>query len=433
MRLGWLGVLVAAAALIPAGTAAAGTYYVATGGDDAGPGTQAKPWKTLQHAAEKVQPGDVVRIAAGEYRGFELETSGKAGAEIAFVGAPGATITSGNARNDGINLEGQEGHRLAYVRIEGLTVTGVKRHGIRAVWCSHVTVRGNKIDRNGYFGIFTGFCDDLLIEKNEVSRSPAEHGIYVSNSGDRPVIRNNHIWDNGRAGIHMNGDAEMKPGDGIISGALVEGNIIHGNGRNGASGINCDGVQASVFRNNLLYDNHASGISIYSEDGGGPSTGNLVVNNTVVMADDGRWALNVQNGSVKNRFVNNILIQPREDRGAFDLCDTCVAGTVSDHNLGIGRFSLDEEHIDLAAWRKKTGQDAHFVETTAAALFTKSPGTTPADFCPRAGSPAIDAGVAAGAPSVDLLGTRRPQGKAVDIGALEAPAATARPRKARLR
>ena len=39
--------------------------------------------------------------------------------------------------------------------------------------------------------------------------------------------------------------------DGIISGALVENNVIYNNGLGGGSGINCDGVQNSVIRNNL--------------------------------------------------------------------------------------------------------------------------------------------------------------------------------------
>jgi len=62
-----------------------------------------------------------------------------------------------------------------------------------------------------------------------MSRSQAEHGIYVGNSGDRPVIRRNVVWGNNANGIHMNGDLSQG-GDGIISGAIVEGNIIHDNG-----------------------------------------------------------------------------------------------------------------------------------------------------------------------------------------------------------
>jgi leucyl-tRNA synthetase len=44
-------------------------------------------------------------------------------------------------------------------------------------------------DQCGTWGLFTGFVDDLLIEDNEASRSAQQHGIYVSNSGDRPVVR----------------------------------------------------------------------------------------------------------------------------------------------------------------------------------------------------------------------------------------------------
>ena len=55
----------------------------------------------------------------------------------------------------------------------------------------------------------------------------------------------------------MNGDVSLG-GDGIISNALVENNVIYDNGLGGGSGINCDGVQDSVIRNNLIYNAHAS-------------------------------------------------------------------------------------------------------------------------------------------------------------------------------
>src|SRR4051812_16002194 len=77
-------------------------------------------------------------------------------------------------------------------------------------------------DQNGVWGIFSGFSDDLLIENNTASRSVNQHGIYVSNSGDRPIIRNNTLWGNHDCGIHMNDDV-TQGGDGIISNALVEG------------------------------------------------------------------------------------------------------------------------------------------------------------------------------------------------------------------
>ena len=407
--------LLVVAALLPAGAVAAETYHIAPGGNDANDGSAGSPWRTLQHAADTVAAGDTVQVAAGSYAGFVMETDGRAGAEIAFVGAAGARITSSApAGEDGINLEG-----ASFIRVEGFTVTGATRDGIRAVTCEHVTIRNNVVVANGFFGIFTGFCDDLLIENNEVARQPTEHGVYVSNSGDRPVLRNNVIYSNAKAGIHMNGDVTLG-GDGIISDAVVELNNIYDNGGNGgASGINCDGVQDSIFRNNLLFANHASGISLYREDGGGASTGNLVVNNTIVMASDGRWAINVQNASGRNRYRNNILLSANSRTGAFDMSADSVTGTVSDHNAGVGRFSLAETEINLAAWRSMTGLDGDYAETTEAAIFTTVPGQAPADFVPRAGGPAVDHGTATDAPPMDLAGNARPQGDSVDLGALE--------------
>src|SRR5438477_84620 len=84
----------------------------------------------------------------------------------------------------------------------------------RAVTDDHVTIRGNTCDNNSTWGIFTAFSNDVLIENNVASRSQTQHGIYVSNSGDRPVVRGNTIWGNYACGIHMNGDATMG-GDGI--------------------------------------------------------------------------------------------------------------------------------------------------------------------------------------------------------------------------
>src|SRR5207245_4239979 len=113
-------------------------------------------------------------------------------------------------------------------------------------------------------------------------------------------------FGNYQAGIHMNGDLS-EGGTGLITGALVEDNIIHDNGAGGASGINCDGVQSSVIQNNLLYNNHASGISLYDINAAAGAINNLVVNNTILMASNARWAINIQNASTGNTLFNNIL------------------------------------------------------------------------------------------------------------------------------
>ena len=57
---------------------------------DTNPGTIAKPFVTVQKAADLVQPGDTVRLKAGVYRQqFVLKTSGTEKAPITFEAAPG--------------------------------------------------------------------------------------------------------------------------------------------------------------------------------------------------------------------------------------------------------------------------------------------------------------------------------------------------------
>jgi len=335
-----------------AGAAPLRTFYVDPAGNDSAAGSSTSPWRTLQKAANTVRAGDLVIVRAGHYAGLYLTTSGTATDPITFRGDPGAIVDSQNPTTpDGINLEG-----ASYVVIESFTVTGVPRAGIRAVLNHHVTIRGNTGDLNGRWGILTGFSDDLLIENNVMSRSQAEHGIYVGNSGDRPVIRRNVVWGNRANGIHMNGDLSQG-GDGIISGAVVEANTIYDNGLGGGSGINCDGVQSSIIRNNLLYNNHASGISLYQIDGGQPARNNQVLHNTIVMASDARWAINIQNASTGNVVRNNILYNQHSFRGSVAISADSLTGFVSDTNVLMDRLSTDggDTRLTLLAQRHRPG------------------------------------------------------------------------------
>lgn len=73
------------------------TYVVSPGGDDANPGTEARPWRTLQKAASSVGPGDTVRIQAGEYfieSGWRVSRAGTPESPITYRGEGEARITS---------------------------------------------------------------------------------------------------------------------------------------------------------------------------------------------------------------------------------------------------------------------------------------------------------------------------------------------------
>lgn len=409
-RRGWL---VGCLMLALAGASHAEDYWVSPDGDDGDDGlTEETAWETLIHAANEVGPGDTVHVLDGDYQGFYLETSGTSGQPITFVAeGDDVRIVEDNPETpDGINLEG-----ASWVVIDGFVVDNRTRTGIRAVLADHVTVRNCRLGYNGRWGILTGFVDDFLAEGNEAHHSQIEHGIYVSNSADRPTVRNNVVYSNSGNGLHFNGDASLG-GDGLIEEALVEGNVIYDNGETGGSAINMDGGVNGVIRNNVVYDNHASGISLYRIDGGAGASGNLVVNNTIVQAADGRWAVNIRDGSTNNVVRNNVLYNYHPSRGAISIDAASRPGFVEDHNAVIGRFSTNggSSTITLAAWQA-LGYGADTFATTPADLFVASG----VDFHLLADAPAVNAGSSVGAPSFDIEGRARPVGAAFDIGAYE--------------
>ncbi len=414
--------------LLAALASEATTYHVSSFGNDANNGlSQGSAFATIQHGADLAVAGDSVLVYPGNYQGFAaMDNSGSAGAPIVFLGVgEGVSITSPCTYNDqdGINVE-----NVSWVVVEGFTVNDMPRTGIRTALSDHVSIRYNSCHSNYKWGILCGFAEHVLIEHNSCSGSEDEHGIYFSNSADDPIIRYNHCFDNIANGIHMNGD-ESLGGDGIISNAQVYGNIIHGNGVNGGSGINCDGVVNSVLYNNLLYDNHASGISLYRIDAGAASTNNKVFNNTIINAADARWCVNITEGCTGNQVLNNILINQHPFRGSIVIADDALDGFVSDHNLVVESLSPDGDAtiMDLAEWQA-LGYDGNSQAADPQSVLFVAPQS--GDFHPlNAVAQMVDAGTSAVSSVVtgDLEGTARPQGMAYDIGCYEADFTTAVP------
>jgi parallel beta-helix repeat protein len=411
----------------------AATYYVATNGQDSNTGSSLTPWLTLQHAVETIAPGDTILVRAGTYAGCRIRNSGQQTAPKTLMSeTPGAAVivTPGpqNSHSSLIEIENGSGSNVTDWIIDGFEVSGSPHHGVDIRITDRITVRNCYVHDSSPSGtgtgIFLAFSDHPTIENNESSDN-TEHGIYQSNSGDHPIIRGNTVHHNGGAGVHMNGDVSQKPGDGIISFAVVENNTIFENGRNGASGINADGVDDSIFRNNLLYNNHASGISLFSADGAHGSSRNKVYNNTIVQASDGRWCINIAKSAkgrasaTGNIVQNNVISTERPDKGSIAVYSTAAGVLSSDHNVVVNRFSTTggtSVTSTLAQWQA-LGYDVHSMISTPAALFV-DPASE--DYHLKFGSPAGNAGTNL-APDVttDLDGIARPQGGAFDIGGYE--------------
>jgi len=181
-----------------------------------------------------------------------------------------------------------------------------------------------------------------------------------------------------------------------------------------------DGVTATIVRNNLLYENHAGGISIFQENGAVCSQEIQLLNNTIVQAEDGRWAINISDdGCINNKIFNNIILTFHDWRGSIVIPTSPLGGFESDYNVIMDRFSADDDNsvITLSEWQA-LGYDSHSIIASPAEVFAG-----PNEYRLHPTSPALDAGLTLPSVNADIEGRSRPQGVAYDIGAYEFPGA----------
>lgn len=128
------------------------THYVATTGNDAGPGTQAAPWRTIQRAVgtgSPVGPGAMVCVAPGTYReNVVFGVSGVAGAPITLMGQSGIAPGPGPVI-DGTRTEESYGecppaltiHQSSFIRVTNLNITHRGVPGYTADYCTSTGIR----------------------------------------------------------------------------------------------------------------------------------------------------------------------------------------------------------------------------------------------------------------------------------------------------
>jgi hypothetical protein len=253
-----------------ASTASADTgraFFVSTTGSDAAPGTKARPWRTIQKAANSVPAGSTVEIRGGVYRERVV---------VRVSGAPGAWITFRNYAGEHVRLDG----------------TGLGPYdGIAALVAidsrSYIAVQGLEIahfhDLADTFvpaGVFvTGTAHHIALrglEVHDIRTATADaHGIAVyGTSGDAAIhdvaIDGNRVHDN-----HL-GSSESVVVNGNVRGWQITHNHIW---RNDNIGIDAIGFEGKAPRNdqardgyiadNLITDIDSLGNPAYDEEGGG--------------------------------------------------------------------------------------------------------------------------------------------------------------------
>ena len=394
------------------------TYYVSNNGNNANSGLSlGDAFETIQYVANLAGAGDSVLVENGTYAGFAVWNGGTSNERLVYkaLGAD-VVIDTPCSTNDGINVENAD-----YVVIDGFQVINQPRNGIRLALSNHCIVRNCICDHNYERGIFTAFTDDIIIEYNICSNAQDEHGIYVSNSSDRPIIRYNECFGNNNIGIHLNGDLSAG-GDGIISNAAIYNNVIHDN--NLAAGINMDGLENPMVYNNLIYNNHqAQGIALFQQDGAIATQGAQIFNNTIIVPDDGRWGILVNTGSnINTAIFNNIILNEHAWRGSISV--ESIAQFSSNTNLVNDKMSAsgDGSTISFQEWQALELDLNSQIVDDSDELFIDREGE---DFHLLENAIAIDAGNNVSFLSIDLEDNLRPVGLGFDIGAYEYQGTTA--------
>ncbi|MCL5959383.1 MAG: right-handed parallel beta-helix repeat-containing protein, partial [Chloroflexi bacterium] len=195
-------------------TAAARTLYVATTGHDADPGTLSQPWRTIQHAADAVQPGDTVFVRSGTYA--ESVTVARSGAQnnpITFSAYSGEAVTldgsgsewAGFIVDQGVSNVVLDGFAVrnysevsvdvrgtnSYITLSNLDLSGASG-GVRITWgysgeapmygpADHITIRDSRIHDNHLSGIDAtpGPATDLVFQRLTVENN----GVGVQSFG----------------------------------------------------------------------------------------------------------------------------------------------------------------------------------------------------------------------------------------------------------
>jgi hypothetical protein len=274
------------------------SYYVATNGNDSNPGTQAAPWRTIQHAADVVHAGSTVNVRGGVYEELvSLKASGNAAdgfitfrsysGETAILDAEHITPTD---RQGVLTI-----HNQSYVRIEGFAIRNfhTAEHrltplGISVIGSgSHIELLKNNVhhiqqtfegrDGPGHgangFGIAVYGTDaktpisELVIDGNEVHhlKTGSSESLVVNGNVTNFRITHNIVHDNNNIGIDVIGFERTAPDpavdqarDGLVSGNLVynitsKGNPAYGNDEN-SDGIYVDGGTRVLIEQNVMHD-----------------------------------------------------------------------------------------------------------------------------------------------------------------------------------
>jgi hypothetical protein len=264
--------------------------YVSVTGSDDGSGTKTHPLRSIQTALGKAEPGDTVRVAAGDY-GEHIVTvrSGRPGAPITLAGNRGARISGDGSgrliqiRNDYITLRDfmiGDADKLVWVegakhvRIRDNWLENAGGECIRIKYLStNVLVYHNTIDHCG----LTGFDLEGDEQNGEGVYIGTDPGQLDRNPSTVPDASDNNVIIDNTIATYAAECVDIK--EGAQHNRVIGNSCSHSRDPNG-SGLDARGNH-NLFRGNVVSATEGAGIRF---GGGGAHDGihNSAVDNVLV-------------------------------------------------------------------------------------------------------------------------------------------------------
>ena len=243
-----------ATGLVPLGQERAGaadcsdptrTFFVATTGSDANPGSSAAPWRTLQFAFGRLDAGETLVVRGGTYRAdLAYGRAGTMEAPILVTNAPGETPVLEGVTREPLRVNGSAG----WTTFKGLTIQ-------RAAAGSN------------YQNVFvSGAAHDVTFMGDTIRWALGGSGVFVDDTASRINLVGNRVYENNGANQHQGIYYEGKNG-------VIAGNVVYGH-TNGFGIQVKSGASQVVVAENTTVDNALSGIAVANT-----ATGVTVVNN----------------------------------------------------------------------------------------------------------------------------------------------------------
>ena len=406
------------------------TYFVAVSGNDStGNGTGPSPWKTIQHAADTVLPGDTVVVLAGSYdERVKVRRGGTQSSRVTIRSATddwkvmvqhGFSIDADHVNLEGFDITHDKGGWLEngiwlagnHVTVTGNYIHDVPGAGIQPSWSgngwNHVTLSGNRIYNCNSGLSASGY--DWLVERNEVERlhnTGAGDSDYSRLFGRKIVFRGNYFhgtMENEIGSSHVDGWQFFSNNGESLDDVLIEGNTVE-DFHQGAM-LSGAGLGTIIFRNNVITSKSWGGA--WGICGGDvPNARIIALNNTFKVLYHGIGVRNsFESGKLEVR--NNIIYN---SSSAYWTENVPISGSHNLICLDTGRTMGDDCRPD------------DLCDTNPRFVNVQDGDEDRWDFSPDAGSPAVDNGRDLSAEfgfDTDINGKKRPAGAGWDIGAYE--------------